>query len=51
MQTDLIRKMEIYRLRVHFPPELLRIITSFCGGSKVAKRLRNHMYVREDSSK
>jgi hypothetical protein len=46
-QNDLIRKMAIHRLRVHFPPELCRIITEFCGGSKVVKSLRN--YVRQKS--
>lgn len=44
-QTDLSRKMEIHRLRFHFPPELLRIITKFCGGSKVVKSHRNYAYM------
>ena len=43
-QIDLSRKMAIRQLRDHFPPELCRIITEFCGGSKVAKYL--HKYVR-----
>ena len=48
-QIEIIRKMEIHRLRTHFPPELIRIITKFCGGSKVVKSLRK--YVRQDSVK
>jgi hypothetical protein len=41
-QIDISRKMKIRQLRVHFPPELRRIITTFCGGSKVASSLRNY---------
>ena len=43
-QIDISRKMEIRRLRYHFPPELCRIITQFCGGSKVVRSLRNYVY-------
>jgi hypothetical protein len=48
-QIDLSRKMAIRQLRDHFPPELCRIITEFCGGSKVAKFL--HKYVCQKSLK
>ena len=48
-QIDLSRKMAIRQLRDHFPPELCRIITEFCGGSKVTKFL--HKYVRQGSLK
>ena len=48
-QTDIIRNREIRKLRVHFPPELRRIITEFCGGNNVAKYLRN--YVQQQSLK
>ena len=42
-QIDINRKMEIRRLRDHFPPELCRIIAEFCGGSKVVRSLRNYV--------
>jgi hypothetical protein len=48
-QIDLSRKMAIRQLRDQFPPELCRIITEFCGGSKVAKFI--HKYVRQGSLK
>ena len=43
-QIDISRKMEIHLLHNHFPPELCRIITEFCGGSKVAKTIRKNVY-------
>ena len=43
-QIDISRKMEIHLLHNHFPSELCRIITEFCGGSKVAKTIRKNMY-------
>ena len=43
-QIDISRKMEIHLLHNHFPPELCRIITEFCGGSKVTKTIRKNVY-------
>lgn len=48
-QIDLSRKMAIRQLRDRFPPELCRIVTEFCGGSKVVKFL--YKYVRQGSLK
>lgn len=45
-QIDINRKMEIHLLHNYFPPELCRLVTEFCGGSKVVKSLRNYAYVR-----
>ena len=37
---DIRNKNNIRDLCVHFPDELRRIISSFCGGSKVVKHIR-----------
>ena len=39
---DIRNKNNILRLRGHFPPELRRIISSFCGGSKTNKYIRRN---------
>jgi tRNA splicing ligase len=37
---DIRKKNYIFQLRKHIPVELRRIITSYCGGSKVVKSIR-----------
>jgi len=39
---DIRNKNNILCLREHFPPELRRIISSFCGGSNTIKHIRRN---------